>query len=589
VGLAALAAWARVNGHQVRVLDLDLDQRLQAQPGWPACRGAFYDAVLVFEPDVVAVTSMYSNSLQAERLIELAKSLDPAIVTLAGGSHFGALPVQSLKRLASLDFAIRGEAEGPLLALLAQLSGDRDWAKVPSLAWRDGDIVRLNPAGDLIDLGLLPNPWAVLEDVIPIADYIGHIDGAPIAYVEAGRGCPFTCSFCATAPFWDRRFRVKKPQQIIAEIRTLAGYGYEKFALVHDLLTVNRKFIAEFCEAMLESRLPVEWMANARTDLPLDGLLPLMKAAGCWKLFCGIESGSARIQSQISKELDLERSVEFIDSLSRHGLTSTCSFVVGFPDETAAELSRSLKLGARLKMLGAETVQFHRLRIWPPAPLSISPAARQFDRVSLEIEYPYLAIPDADLAAIERDPEFFGGYFPPDTDAAAPWKISQLEMFAHHAIALAPMTIYTLEALRPGRLAQTFFDTLDTDTPIDRNSLDLEGGDLERNWITIKQRLDRIADRLELQGPQRLLFRGVLSYEDRRIAFTQQAVASGEKRPTIEPFTVTVDIEKSIEAIISGSYPCDDLLTPTRIAFANGADGRHVAYTCAAPDMQPAG
>lgn len=582
VGLAALAAFAKTHGHTVNVLDLDLAQRLLNRQDWSECRSLFAQSIAHFRPETVAITSMYSNSLQAERLTDLARRCDPDVVTVAGGSHFGALPVQALARQPNLDFAIRGEGESALMALLAQIAGGHDWANVPSLAWRDGDRIRLNPAAELIDLGLLPNPWAVLENELPVQPYIDAIQGEPIAYVEAGRGCPFTCSFCATAPFWERRFRVKTPAQIVDEIRSLHSSGYEKFVLVHDLLTVNRKFIAAFCEAMLKSRLPVQWMANARTDLPLDGLLPLMKAAGCWKLFFGIESASSRVQTTIAKGLDVDHSTRLIRDMGQHGLTSTCSFVIGFPDESVEELSRSVQLGARLKLLGAETVQFHRLRIWPPAPMSFLDTPRQFDQASLQIEYPYFNVAEEDLAAIRDDPGFFGGYFPPDCTTAAPWQISQLEMFAHHAVALAPMTIYALEALRPGLLVRRFFESLNDDGPIPRQSLDLDGGDIGLNWRTIRQRIEHIADRLDLTGSAGQVFDGLLTYEHRRLRFTQSSTMARAEAWPAEPFSIAVDIRRCIDAIIADDLKADALLSPTLIAFTTGPHGRHRVHAAAA-------
>src|SRR5262249_21783168 len=157
----------------------------------------------------------------------------------------------------------------------------------------------------------------------------------------------------------------------LEEIRFLYDqFDYNSFVLVHDLLTVNPNFVSEFCDVMLDARLPVEWMANSRTDMRLEGLLPKMKAAGCWKLFHGIESASARIQNNIDKGLDMQHAVRTVATLRDHGISSTCSFVIGFPEESLAEMAASLGLGARLKILGAETVQFHRLRLWPPARLT---------------------------------------------------------------------------------------------------------------------------------------------------------------------------------------------------------------------------
>jgi radical SAM superfamily enzyme YgiQ (UPF0313 family) len=166
---------------------------------------------------------------------------------------------------------------------------------------------------------------------------------------------------------------------------------------VHDLLTVDLQFISEFCDSMLDARLPVEWMANSRTDIQLRCLLPKMKAAGCWKLFFGVESASPRIQASIHKHLRPDGALATIRELLDNGISATCSFVIGFPDESAAELSSTIDLAARLKLWGVETVQFHRLRLWPPAPLSRSGVRAEFDEDSLRIEYLFIDVPQEDM------------------------------------------------------------------------------------------------------------------------------------------------------------------------------------------------
>src|SRR5262249_35935602 len=280
---------------------------------------------------------------------------------------------------------------------------------------------RANPAGPLIDLAELPSIWSGLGDSIDLRRYEQTIvPGSPrrMIYIEAGRGCPYACSFCATAPFWERKYRVKPTQTIIDEMRFLhEQFGYDGFMLVHDLLTVDKDFINDFCDAMMQSRLPVEWMANHRTDISLHGLLPKMKTAGCWAMFFGVESASARLQKEFRKGLKRDGTVSTIRGLSDLGIASTCSFVMGFPSETREELAASIAMGAELKVIGAGLVQFPRLRTWPPAPLSRAGLAAEFDLASLRIEYPFVDVPAEDVAVIEDDPEFFAGYFAPYSDA----------------------------------------------------------------------------------------------------------------------------------------------------------------------------
>src|SRR5262249_14108661 len=157
---------------------------------------------------------------------------------------------------------------------------------------RVGDEFTRMSAGDLLDLTAIPNTWSTVAKRVNLARYAATIPRGVdhrSMYVEAGRGCPFACSFCATSPFWHLRYRVKSAGVIIEEMRWLNEVlGYDSFMLVHDLLTVNRHFLNEFSEAMQDARLPVRWMANHRTDISLEGLLPKMKSAGCWKVFMGV-------------------------------------------------------------------------------------------------------------------------------------------------------------------------------------------------------------------------------------------------------------------------------------------------------------
>src|SRR5690242_7481444 len=123
VGLCSLASQLLQDGHQVRILDLDLELKyVQANPQ-STYQQLFGTEVTEFKPHLVGFTSMYNNSLQAERLIRLSKQLFPQIPTVAGGPHFGAMAGSALKRLDELDYVIEGEGEVALSALVSSLEG----------------------------------------------------------------------------------------------------------------------------------------------------------------------------------------------------------------------------------------------------------------------------------------------------------------------------------------------------------------------------------------------------------------------------------------------------------------------------------
>ena len=409
-----------------------------------------------------------------------------------------------------------------------------------------------------MELSALPQVWSNLEGVVDLRRYAETVpEGSQrrTIYIEAGRGCPFACTFCATAPFWERKYRVKPVERIIEEMRFLyEEYGYNGFMLVHDLLTVDKQFINAFSDAMIESRLPVEWMANHRTDINLHGLLPKMKTAGCWAMFFGIESASARLQKEMHKGLKREGVVSTIRGLSDLGIASTCSFVIGFPDETPGELSSTIALGAELKLIGAGMVQFHRLRTWPPAPLAKALLPSKFDMDSLRIEYPFVDVPGGDAAVIESDPEFFAGYFAPISQAGSFAQMAQVELFFTQAVAAAPLTVAVAGRVMGDSLMTTFYEVVAKSGGVTRSEIEADPSSMLPVWLVLRPALEQwFSGHPNLEEWQRALLRGVMAYEEQRLRFVNNdgapvdgVAASGDNWAA---FVSSVDIEAIFEAI----------------------------------------
>src|ERR1044072_8586702 len=107
LGLCTLAAWLKQDDHEVRILDLDLEVK-----GRPDGQQIYLDllarAVADFSPQAVGITSMYNNSLQADRMARTIKKCDPSIVTIGGGSHFGALGLPARRRIPELAQGLAG-------------------------------------------------------------------------------------------------------------------------------------------------------------------------------------------------------------------------------------------------------------------------------------------------------------------------------------------------------------------------------------------------------------------------------------------------------------------------------------------------
>src|SRR5579859_7936936 len=277
------------------------------------------------------VCSSYPLTLRIAAAVKRAR---PDSVVALGGPQASVVDVATMRAIPAIDLIVRGEAEHTLPELVDALAQPNSLASVPGLTFRrDGEIVRNPDAPLVMDLDALPFPaFHLFPDV-------GHCRHFPL---ELGRGCPFSCTFCSTNDFFRRRFRLKSPAQMISDMRRVKQtYGISSFELVHDMFTVDRKRVMEFCEALIASKEDFTWGCSARTDCVDEELIALMARAGCRGIFFGIETGSARMQKIIDKGLELNDSRERVRSCDKFKINTAVSLMAGFPEETMNDLRQT--------------------------------------------------------------------------------------------------------------------------------------------------------------------------------------------------------------------------------------------------------
>ena len=336
VGILSLAAVLEAKGLQPEVVDLNrlyYDWRHTAkQQETDFCRFAgTYFASRDF--DFFGFSTVCSSYPLTLRIAAEVKRAHPESVVALGGPQASVVDISTLRAFPFIDLVVRGEAEQTLPDLVEALAAGRSLASIAGITFRrneDGKTVRTPEPPLVLDLDALPFPAFHL---FPDVRFCRHFP------LELGRGCPFACTFCSTNDFFRRRFRLKSPAQMIADMRRVKQtYGINSFELVHDMFTVDRKRVVEFCEALLESEEEFYWGTSARTDCIDEELIALMARAGCRGLFFGIESGSTRMQKIIDKGLDLTDSAARVGSCDKFKINTAVSLMAGFPDETMSDL-----------------------------------------------------------------------------------------------------------------------------------------------------------------------------------------------------------------------------------------------------------
>ncbi len=312
--------------------------------------------------DVFGLGTVCSTYPLTLRLAEALRLTHPEATIILGGPQASVVDVPTIKSFPFVDFVVRGEAEETLPLLLDAVSGRGDGVKhIRGITYRNGSEVLRNPNAPVItDLDSLP---------LPAFHLYPHIRDCSYAPLEAGRGCPFACSFCSTNDFFRRRYRMKSPHVLVQQMNLVRErYGINSFDLIHDMFTVDRKKVVAFCEAVEGSEQQFCWTCSARTDCVDDKLLSIMARAGCRGVFFGVDTGSEQMQQNINKGLSIREALLRIGHASRSKMNTTVSLITGFPEETKDNLRATVRFFGESLRFQRTDVQFHLL-----APLAETP------------------------------------------------------------------------------------------------------------------------------------------------------------------------------------------------------------------------
>lgn len=402
VGLLALAAVLREANIQPVLLDFNnaivtgaipLDRRFYENAAERICE---------LEPDVLGFMTECDSYHHVLQVLEQVKRLRPECRCVLGGPHASAVAHATMERRSFVDAVVIGEGERTFPELLQAFADGQD-SPVPGALRRDAH-------GGIVDGG--PRPLVESLDELPIPAYDMYA-GRPDEeiFVEAGRGCPFQCTFCSTAPMWQRKHRVKSPGRILTEIQLVQRlFGSSRVHFTHDLLTTDKRWVADLCHELIAGGVPVKWTCSARTDTVDADLLTLMASAGCDAIYFGMESGSARILRDIKKNIPVEHSVEILRLCRDLGIRPNAGVIVGFPTEDRETLQDTFTLFERAVELGSRPTH-----IFMFCPFAASSMYAELE--GLAFDGHFLDIPmDPEVSAANRrliasDPLLFGSYF----------------------------------------------------------------------------------------------------------------------------------------------------------------------------------
>lgn len=216
--------------------------------------------------------------------------------TVAIGPHGSATPKTVLRKL-GVDVVVMGECE----EIVARLADGHALDRVPSISYRNGDEIAINGrphAARFIDFAPLRWPADWITRHHHHHHRFDREPEGPGAEVEASRGCPYACTFCAKMDFRDR-YRRRELDLLLDEIDGLIAQGITYLYFIDEIFLPN----AELLDA-LTSR-DVSFGIQTRIDLWKPDMLDALGHAGCVSIEAGVESLSAEGRDVLAKRCRL--------------------------------------------------------------------------------------------------------------------------------------------------------------------------------------------------------------------------------------------------------------------------------------------
>ncbi len=334
--------------HRVAVADLILVHR--------RVRETVTRLVLEIDPVVIGLSIMTFQRRSAARIIELVRTLKPAVKIVVGGYDPSLAP--DAYETMGVDFLVRSEGEVTFRELLRAIEQDSGLDRVCGLSYRNGENWVHNPDRPphrLEDNEIRPPN----RDARVLQGYT--LLGRQVDVIETSRGCTYDCSFCSIIEMRGRNFHPYSFDRVLADIRDARDHGARTIFLVDDNITLNVRRFEALCEAIIAAGLhKLDYFVQAMTSAIANygkTLAPLMRLAGFRYVFLGIENileddleflrASAKNTERTNGQNTGNATLKAIDYLHRNQMYVVGGLIVGSPGDTRESIEANLEFARR--------------------------------------------------------------------------------------------------------------------------------------------------------------------------------------------------------------------------------------------------
>lgn len=344
-------------GHELKILDA---------PAKCLTKEEALKEIKDFNPKLVVIdtsTPSINSDLDFTRRI---KEILPSVKTCLVGTHVSATVPEILPEKAPyVDYIARHEYDYTLPEVVEAIEGNRSLSDVLGISYVEDGVLKENQDRPYIEnLDELPFVSEVYKKYLDIEDYFYAHVSFPTVSIFSSRGCPSKCFYCMYSQvMFGKNYRKRSAKNLFDECQYIVKNfpNVKEILIDDDNFSVDQKNVNEFCQLMIDNKLPLKWVVQCRVTLSYETMV-LMKKAGCRLVVVGYESGSQQILDGMHKGITLEQSRKFNDAAKKAGMRVHGCFMVGNPGETKKTMMETLNFAKSLRM---DTAQFFPLIVYP--------------------------------------------------------------------------------------------------------------------------------------------------------------------------------------------------------------------------------
>jgi anaerobic magnesium-protoporphyrin IX monomethyl ester cyclase len=339
-GLLYVAAALESHGHQVAIIDNEVlglsDDEL-------------LEKIELTKPEMVGMGATTPEFPKIGRFLERVNQ-ELGVVTVLGGPHATAEPVQVLTTFPEINYVVCGEGELTTSDLANNMKNGVPPEEIPGLAFRKNGAVAITLERPLIQ-NLDSLPWQARHLVDSHAyHYPSRGKGMqPVATMVTSRGCPYHCIFCYSMHGHKVRFRAI--HKVVDELESVVkSTGIDYFIFHDECFTLSRDRVLTFCHEIQRRNLDIQWFCFTRGDTIDQEMAERMAEVGCVKVSLGVESGSQEMLERSAKKTRLDKVEQAFRILNKAGIETRGSFIFGLPGEDRQSLQQTFDFAKSLKM-----------------------------------------------------------------------------------------------------------------------------------------------------------------------------------------------------------------------------------------------